>query len=978
MADLSRTHGTNLDERLDIEGESLALTAGAHRVFDDAGSVWFLREGTIELFAVQRKNGAQTGPREHLCSLPADSLIWGIDQDPAADGIHLLALSAGDSHISRMSIATVDRWSADEALVGHLAKALDQWITGLSQGVTKYLSPRRPHRLSICAGEDLDVVETDRIVSHKNVTWARLEDGNGYYIDVRKIGVDGQTASVPLTSRSWLRVGSVRRLHGLTTKSVLQSGQATPQIDAFHEGIFYSLAYGFRNAASMEDARLKRRAAQLVNETENTFTRFARLFDAKIHRRTEAVGDDSLFECCCIVGKAMDITMVLPPFAGRRRAEEPPLTIADIAAASRQRVRQVTLPARWWNAENGPMVTHRKDTGEPVAILQKSPTTMTLHDPATGVAQVLTRQLAETVSSVAYTFYASLPDGAASPLDLMTLCFKQCKTDLAAIALAGALGGLIATAIPMATGYVFDSIIPGHQTIQMVQIAFAIVAAAFAAAIFELSQGIAQLRIEGRISGIVQAAVMDRLLRLPLTFFSDYSSGDLAQRTMVVEIARKSLSGVVVSSLVSGAFSLFSFALLIYYAPIAAIVAALLILLLAVVTFVTGIRLMSAIMGVQEVSGRINSLVLEIITGIAKLRIAGAEERAFNNWGTEFGELRRKEILAWRLRNRFWVFWVAYEVLSLGCIFLAIGLIGESGMTTGSFLAFVAAFNALLISLFALAKSLIAVASVVPLYQRAAPILRTVPENDVTKTDPGVLSGDVEVNGVFFRYGPNMPYVLNGLSLKVNAGELIAVVGPSGSGKSTLIRLLLGLERPEAGALYFDGRDLRGLNLRSVRRQIGVVMQNWRLMPGSLYENIKGATHATIDECWQAAAKVGLGDDISAMPMRMHTLLTDGATTLSGGQVQRLLIARALVGRPMMLLLDEATSALDNKTQAVVMDTLDHLSVTRIVIAHRLSTIMNADRIYVLKNGQIAESGSYEQLTDKGGIFTTFTYRQLL
>jgi len=965
----------NLDQLLETDGDVLALTAGGSRVFGGTGSVWFLREGEIELFAVQRKNAEQTGPREHLCSLSAGALIWGIDQNPGADGIHLLGSSVGDSRLSRVDTAAVARWGTDAALAAALAGALDQWIAGLSRGVTKHIAPRKSPRRSIAAGDVLGVAEADRIVSHKGVTWAQLQDGGGAYIDIKEIGA---AAMVPLTVQGWLSAGSVRTLRGATTAAVLQSGRISGHMTLFHQSIIHVLAYGFRNAASIESARLTRRAAQLTTDTENVFVGFARLFDARIHRRAAPVGGDALFECCAAVGKAMDIAMVLPPFAKRRRAEEPPLTIADIASASQLRVRRVTLPAGWWAAENGPMVGFRRDDGKPVALLQKSSTITVVHDPAAGTEQVVTELVAATLSPEADTFYASLPDRAASPLDLIGLCVKQCKADLVAIIMAGALGGLIATAIPMATGYVFDSVIPGHQTAQMLQAAVAVVAAAFAAAAFELTRNIAQLRVEGRISGVVQAAFMDRLLRLPVTFFAGYSSGDLAQRTMVVEIARKTLTGVVVGALVSGAFSVFSFGLLVYYAPIAAIVAALLAVVLAGVTLVTGLSLLTVVTGVQEVSGRINSLVLEIITGIAKLRVAGAEERAFNNWGSDFGELRRREIAAFQLHNRFSVFWVAYEVLGLGCIFAVIGLIGQSGMTTGAFLAFVAAFNGLLVSLFALAKALIAVFSVVPLYRRAGPILKAVPENDVTKGDPGTLSGEVEVNGVFFRYAPNMPYVLDGLSLRAGAGERIAVVGASGSGKSTLMRLLLGLDHPEAGALYFDGRDLRGLNLRSVRRQIGVVMQNGRLMPGSIYENIKGATRATVDECWETAAKVGLDDDIMAMPMRMHTVLTEGATALSGGQVQRLLIARSLVGRPAVLLLDEATSALDNKTQNVVMSSLDRLSVTRIVIAHRLSTIINADRIYVLKNGRIAESGSYEQLMGGGGIFTTFAFRQRL
>lgn len=968
----------NLDQRLDAEGSRLVLPTGTLQVFDDCTSVWFLRDGSIDLFAVQRKNGMQTGPREHLCSLSAGSLIWGIDQSPAEDGIHLLALSTDDVVLTKVGTLTVDRWGGDPALAVPLAAALDQWITGLSWGATRHIFPRKPPRLSLAPGEELAVAENDRIISHKQVTWALIEAGNGYYLDIKDIGGDGPPAIVPLTQQGWLRAGSVRGLRGLSTESVLRLGQASRSMDLFHRWLFYDLAYGFRNAAAMEGARLQRRAGWTVAETENTFIRFAQLFDKTAHRQVDKTGDDALFNCCTLVGRAMNATIVMPSFARRRRAEEPPLTIEDIAAASQLRLRQVSLPARWWTAENGPMVGFRADNGQPVALLQRRPSTMVLHDPVSGTEQVVTQDVAANLSPGAYTLYASLPGRATSAIDLLALCYRQCKSDLLAVILTGALGGLVATAIPLATAYVFDEVVPGHQTMQMLQVAGAIVAAAFAAAAFEFTRNVAQLRVEGRVSGIVQAALMDRLLRLPTAFFSDYSSGDLAQRVMMVETARRSLTGVILGSLVSGGFSVFSFGLLVYYAPLAALLAALLIVVLAVATVATGLRIMHVATHIQEISGRINSLVLEIITGINKLRVAGAEERAFNNWGTDFGRLRDRENHSRRLQIRFGVFWTTYEVLCLTGIFAAISLIGGSGMTTGVFLAFVVAFSGLLTSVYTLGRSLIEVLAVIPLYRRAAPILNSALENDLDKADAGTLSGNIEVTGVFFRYAPNLPYVLKGLSLTIRAGQLIAVVGPSGSGKSTLIRLLLGLNHPDSGAIYLDGRDLRGLNLRSVRQQQGAVLQNGRLMPGSLYENIRGVSRASLDDCWEAATKAGLAQDIRAMPMQMHTLITDGASTLSGGQVQRLMIARALVGKPAILLFDEATSALDNETQAVVMNTLDHLSVTRIVIAHRLSTVRNADRIFVLKDGQVTESGSYTELMKQGGNFTALAYRQHL
>jgi ABC-type bacteriocin/lantibiotic exporter with double-glycine peptidase domain len=204
----------------------------------------------------------------------------------------------------------------------------------------------------------------------------------------------------------------------------------------------------------------------------------------------------------------------------------------------------------------------------------------------------------------------------------------------------------------------------------------------------------------------------------------------------------------------------------------------------------------------------------------------------------------------------------------------------------------------------------------------------------------------------------------------------VALVGPSGSGKSTLFRLLLGFDTPEVGAVYFDGQDMAGLDLNALRRQLGVVLQTSRLMSASIFENIASSARITMEEAWEAAAMAGLADDILAMPMGMHTVVSEGGTNLSGGQRQRLLIARALALRPRILLFDEATSALDNRTQAIVSESLERLRVTRIVVAHRLSTIRHADRIYVLEKGRLIQQGNFDQLTATPGLFSQLVKRQ--
>jgi ABC-type bacteriocin/lantibiotic exporter with double-glycine peptidase domain len=252
-----------------------------------------------------------------------------------------------------------------------------------------------------------------------------------------------------------------------------------------------------------------------------------------------------------------------------------------------------------------------------------------------------------------------------------------------------------------------------------------------------------------------------------------------------------------------------------------------------------------------------------------------------------------------------------------------------------------------------------------------------VPEVDESKAEPGDLSGEIELSHISFRYQEDGPLILDDLSVRAGPGEFIALVGPSGSGKSTCLRLILGFERPTAGSIYFDGQDLAGLAVQSVRRQIGVVLQTGRPMAGSLFSNIIGSSNLGIDDAWEAARMAGLEEDIKAMPMGMHTVVSEGAETFSGGQKQRILIARAIVHRPRIVLFDEATSALDNRTQEIVSRSLERLKATRIVIAHRLSTIQNADRIYVVEAGRVVEQGSYQELLRGNGPFARLAERQI-
>jgi NHLM bacteriocin system ABC transporter ATP-binding protein len=492
-------------------------------------------------------------------------------------------------------------------------------------------------------------------------------------------------------------------------------------------------------------------------------------------------------------------------------------------------------------------------------------------------------------------------------------------------------------------------------------------------------------RIEIKLSGSVQPAMWDRLLRLPASFFRQYTAGDLAQRVAYVDSIRQILTGATVDSLMTGVFSVFLFALLFYYSWTLALVATLLVAVAFGVTVVAVYAKLALQRSAIDVEGQIGGLVLQLLTGIAKLRVTGSEGRAFAQWASAFARQKRLEMRSGEIDARLEVFNSAYPIVSAICLFaVMISMVGSGpddgagSLSTGDFIAFNAAFATFLAQTQRLGVASLSVLSVVPLFDRARPILEARPEVDTTKADPGALSGLIEVDHLSFRYQADGPLVLDDVSLRLLPGEFVAIVGPSGSGKSTLLRILLGLETPETGSVYYDGRDVALLDVQKLRSRIGVVTQNAKIRAGTIFENIVGTGAYTMDDAWNAARMAGLEEDLARLPMGMHTVLQQGGVTLSGGQRQRLMIARAIVGQPRILFFDEATSALDNRTQAIVSQSLQDLQATRVAIAHRLSTVTNAVRIYVMDRGAIVQTGTYTELIAQDGLFANLVKRQLL
>jgi ATP-binding cassette subfamily C protein len=681
---------------------------------------------------------------------------------------------------------------------------------------------------------------------------------------------------------------------------------------------------------------------------------------------------DPLLDACRQVLSATGVR----PGPDAAEDEDPDRRLAVLARQAGVIHRRVTLDGeRWWEADAGPLLAFRKD-GAPVALLPAAGGGYRLADPATGSTAKLDRAAAETLDGRGYMFFRAFPDKPIGLFELIGFGLHGARRDLVRLLLLGLFGGVLALAVPLATATLVNTVIPsGHRT-GLAQLILLLLTATIGVSAFELTRAIALLRIDTRASAGVGAAVMQRLLRLPAPFFRDHAAGDLTERVFGVTLMLQLVSNAMQTAVVSWIFSLASFAFLFTVDWRLGLLTGALVAVALTITVAANAFRLRLERRMFAVRGDIASRVFQILHGIAKLRANGAEKRAFALWATQFARQKTLDLGIRRIANGLEVFNAGYVVLAAIGLYAAISVLNPN-MGPGDFAAFNAAFTQFFMATLTMTSALTASLNAAPLYERARPVLTALPEPNRPQTLQRRLDGAIDLSRVTFRYDPDGPVILDDVSLSIRPGEFVAVVGASGSGKSTLFRILLGFETPQSGAVYYDSQDLAGLDLGGVRGQLGVVLQNGKLLPGELYTNIVGASHLTLDDAWAAARLAGMEEDIKAMPMGMHTVIAEGSSVISGGQRQRLMIARAVAARPRLLLFDEATSALDNATQAAVTQSIRTLDATRVVIAHRLSTIIDADRIVVMEAGRLVESGTYAELMALGGRFASLASRQL-
>ena len=940
----------------------------------DYGGAWIVRSGTLEVFAVRNVGGHEAGPLRPLFVVSAGQAAFGLTGVERM-GIILVARRDLDSDVVMSPLATVREIDAAGGW-----PLLADWSAALSRAAARDLLPKDV--LGLNQGERLNAEEQQRFVTSKDrLIWVRQISGSSRFLDRPDLSIGKGPTTYPLSPQAWLAVQPDGEVEAVEGSAALTDDEIANGLAAFHKHALTCIVRTLHEEDERERERYRARSTADAKAVQSALDDLASPLVAgrdRLLALAPGIFDTPLMRACQMIGQRLGVTMRPHPDMVSGRPVKSP--VASIAQASAVRYRRVALKDNWLNKSSEPLLVFRNADEKPAALLPRRGRGYTIYDPELGSVTRLDAETAATLNPFAFMFYRPFPQQAITPSDLFEFGFSKNRSELLTIFVMSAAAGVLALLVPFLTGIVFDTVIPNAQRAELMTVAVLLVVAAVVSTLFNLARNFAVLRLQGKLSVSLQSALWDRLLSLPLPFFREYAAGDLAQRSTAFSLIRDVVSGSILSAILSGIFSIFSFGLLFYYSIPLALIATLMTIVAIAVTSAAGFFQLRLQRQISTTMGRISGIVVEFISGIAKFRIAGAERRAFVLWVREFAEQKRLAFESGTINTLLVVFDAVYVSICIGVLFfLNSGVEGwqQAGLSTGQFLAFMTAFGQFMASALAMGGALVGIASVVPLYERASPILKTLPEVLETQSSPPELTGEVQAHHVFFRYHADAPLVLHDVSFHIRPGEYIAFVGPSGCGKSTLFRLLLAFERPHSGSITYDGADLAGLDAAAVRRQIGVVLQSGTLLAGSILDNISGAAVLPLDDVWEAARMAGIEEDIKSMPMGMHTMVQAGGGGLSGGQRQRILIARAVVARPRLLLFDEATSALDNRTQSIVSESLKTLKATRIVIAHRLSTILTADRILVMDRGRIVQSGNYEELMREPGLFRALAERQL-
>jgi len=942
---------------------------------NQADTAWYIESGRLAIAASHSRSGEAVGWRHRLFSVGEGALVLPLEFRPEEPTLSLVGIAEVPVCAVAIPLDQVLDQLQDQGVVP--SEALDSWTTGFSGlignlasadlrgGVSERMPPEG--QFDVLPGARLDLPKDTTVlfsVTSGTVGLAGLPD----------FVLDGESGAVPIASGVIIEAMTEHcefAVHPISELRYTGLTNLKHLVRAYLKQYEQHLGSQDKARQRLADEMDKQSMEQALGEVGELLSN-NRL--AARQQRTE------LLTAMTIIGDYLDVTLREPA----RRDEEgnPDLDLQAIVDLSDLRMRDVLLNDGWWKSDCGPLLGFLEEERTPVALIRDPSGTYRIVNPKLQIDRVVNEDTEGTLCVDAKTFAAPIPENISRLSQIPLWSVREVLPDIGFVMGLSALITVIGMLVPQMTAVLVDTAIPEADRNMVIELAFALFAAAFGVSLLGVAQGILSIRFSVASNVKAQLAMFCHVVALRAPFFRKFSSGDLLDRIMAVSEVSEEFNSTTIRTLLTGLTTSLNLGLLFYYNAKMAMIALLLGLLVLGVTVIGTVSIHKHYRVLMKLAGEFSGFVFEIANAVGKIRIAGAQRRVFTLWMRRYTE--QVSLMLKAQRTEDYIETLNYSVPLMGSILIysagahlfAQGSISGDGLTLGVFLAFNTAMATFLIGLTSMSNTVMSLLDMLAKFRRIKPLIEAEKESTEGSVDPGMLEGGIKLSGIQFRYHQDGPMILSDINLEIEPGKFIALVGPSGCGKSTLLRLLLGFERPEVGQIMFDSYDLDSLSINSVRRQIGTVLQSAKINSGSILENISGNHQLALDDVLAAVRDAGLEEDIEQMPMGLHTIISEGGGNISGGQRQRLLIARALVKDPRILLLDEATSALDNRTQAIVTDSLNRRKVTRVAIAHRLSTIHEADKIIVMNQGRIDQVGTFEELTQMPGLFASMMARQ--
>lgn len=953
---LFQNHGKKLD--LPVNGR-ISLNLQQNK------TIWLMEQGTCHFFWAIKKE-EKLSAWSYLASFIPPALLFGFE-----------AVSGSTQH--ELFIVCNEKslfWELDLSLFSSLLEKerkenfvflLRQWISALS-----FRLSLAKETLSLDQ-KSLFLAEGEAVSAKKHsFCWIEVVKGALEFFGKKDLRLTPQDGPFPLNDLLWFTSEGRTEIIPIEETSLIEKGLWVKGLLHFHLFFFEQLISVEKKENHDAFLQWKEKGSREERSLEDAISEMIELLNPP-PPFSPITSADLLFKACQSLGKEFHLSFQLPPKGIKSTSIGQ--QIDEIAMASGIRYRQITLLSKWWESATSHLIGFYGPEQKPVALVFRGSGHYAMIDPSAAKEKRVDAQVAEQLHKVAYTFYHALPEEVTSGRGIIHYYVNLYKKEFYPLIFYSVLSSVLAILPSFATGYLFYSAIPQSELSLLMQVIIGLFLAAFSTCIFFLFRSLLLTRIEGLMSHGIQAAFWDRLLRLPVSFFRKYSSGNLILRVMSIKEIQFLLMGQTPRVVLSGFFSLFYIFAMAFFSFKLTLIAMGLSGLGFLTTYFFSRVKKRIEMKKYQLKLQLNSLVIQIASGVAKLRISGAELPAFSHWATLFARYKKLYFQSQKLNDAIAAMNAILPNLSLFAFFL---LLTQMPMSASAFFGFYAAFAPFIFALCDISNTWMNLIPIFPIWGNTKVLVEEKPETLTGKDKPGVLKGTISVDEVSFSYQSEKTPILQDVSFYADPGEFIAIVGPSGSGKSTLIQLLLGFEKPFSGAIYYDGKDLQSLDIHAVREQLGVVLQEGGLLAGSIYENLSCGKDYTEEEIQRALELSCFQKDLSTFSMGLYTFVPPGGETFSGGQRQRLLIARALLRKPRILLFDEATSGMESTTQEEIMNNLKELKITRIAIAHRLTTVRKADRIYVLNKGKIIQSGSFEELAKSPGLFATFLAHQKL